>query len=133
MSMEFSTDSLFHEAKDNFIEGNYKMAEAMLAQLLLKPQRNPEIHQMLGTIYYDQGKFNKAIKSFQRALELDPTFTDASVGLSIILNDIGRYDEGKKVFDDAKKLLDLRSNRPDPYIDEKIATPTPYRAAESAR
>ena len=121
MSMEFSTDSLFHEAKDNFIEGNYKMAEAMLAQLLLKPQRNPEIHQMLGTIYYDQGKFNKAIKSFQRALELDPTFTDASVGLSIILNDIGRYDEGKKVFDDAKKLLDLRSNRPDPYIDEKIA------------
>ncbi len=119
--MEYSTDPLFQEAKQNFIDGNYKMAEAMLAQLLLKPQRNPEIHQMLGTIYYDQGKFNKAIKSFQRALELDPTYTDASVGLSIILNDIGRYDEGKKVFNDAKKLLELRSNRPDPYIDEKIA------------
>lgn len=119
--MEYTVDALFQEAKENFIEGNYKMAEAMLAQLLQTPQRNPEIHQMLGTIYYDQGKFNKAIKSFQRALELDPTYTDASVGLSIILNDIGRYDEGKKVFDDAKKLLDLRSNRPDPYIDEKIA------------
>lgn len=119
--MEYSTEALFQEAKQNFIDGNYKMAETMLAQLLTKPQRNPEIHQMLGTIYYDQGKFNKAIKSFQRALELDPTYTDASVGLSIILNDIGRYDEGKKVFDDAKKLLELRSNRPDPYIDEKIA------------
>ncbi|OYZ18675.1 MAG: hypothetical protein B7Y39_13145 [Bdellovibrio sp. 28-41-41] len=119
--MEYSTEAIFQEAKQNFIDGNYKMAETMLAQLLTKPQRNPEIHQMLGTIYYDQGKFNKAIKSFQRALELDPTYTDASVGLSIILNDIGRYDEGKKVFDDAKKLLDLRSNRPDPYIDEKIA------------
>jgi tetratricopeptide (TPR) repeat protein len=119
--MEYSTEALFQEAKQNFIDGNYKMAESMLAQLLTKPQRNPEIHQMLGTIYYDQGKFNKAIKSFQRALELDPTYTDASVGLSIILNDIGRYDEGKKVFDDAKKLLELRSNRPDPYIDEKIA------------
>ncbi|MBL7545001.1 MAG: tetratricopeptide repeat protein [Bdellovibrionaceae bacterium] len=119
--MEYSTEALFQEAKQNFIDGNYKMAESMLAQLLLKPQRNPEIHQMLGTIYYDQGKFNKAIKSFQRALELDPTYTDASVGLSIILNDIGRYEEGKKVFNDAKKLLELRSNRPDPYIDEKIA------------
>lgn len=119
--MEYSTEALFQEAKQNFIDGNYKMAEAMLAQLLLKPQRNPEIHQMLGTIYYDQGKFNKAIKAFQRALELDPTYTDASVGLSIILNDIGRYEEGKKIFNDAKKLLELRSNRPDPYIDEKIA------------
>ncbi len=119
--MEYSPEALFQEAKENFIEGNYKMAESMLTQLLQKPQRNPEIHQMLGTIFYDQGKFNKAIKSFQRALELDPTYTDASVGLSIILNDIGRYDEGKKVFDDARRLLDLRSNRPDPYIDEKIA------------
>ena len=61
--MEYSTEALFQEAKENFIDGNYKMAESMLAQLLKKPQRNPEIHQMLGTIYYDQGKFNKAIKS----------------------------------------------------------------------
>jgi tetratricopeptide (TPR) repeat protein len=87
--------------------------------LLQRPQKNPEVFQMLGTIYYDQGKFNKAIKTFQRALEIDPSYTDASVGLSIILNDIGRYDEGKKVFQDAKKLIDLRSGRADPYIDEK--------------
>lgn len=119
--MEYQPEALFHEAKDYFIEGNYKMTETLLAQLLQRPQRNPEIYQMLATIYYDQGKFNKAIKTFQRALEMDPTYTDASVGLSIILNDLGRYDEGKKVFDEAKKLLDLRSGRTDPYIDEKIA------------
>lgn len=120
--MEYSQDQIFREAKENFIDGNYKMAESLLAQLMQKPQRNPEIYQILGTIYYDQGKFNKAIKSFQRALELDPTYTDASVGLSIILNDIGRYDEGKKVFKDAQKLLSLKNQRPDPYVDEKIAS-----------
>ena len=119
--MEYQYEALFQEAKEQFIAGNYKVAEPLIAQLLQKPRRNPEVYQMLGTIYYDQGKFNKAIKTFQRALEIDPTYTDASVGLSIILNDIGRYDEGKKVFEDAKKLIDLRAGRTDPYIDEKIA------------
>lgn len=119
--MEYQYEALFQEAKEQFIAGNYKVAEPLIAQLLQRLQRNPEVYQMLGTIYYDQGKFNKAIKTFQRALEIDPTYTDASVGLSIILNDIGRYDEGKKVFQDAKKLIDLRAGRTDPYIDEKIA------------
>ncbi len=119
--MEYQFEAVFQEAKEQFIAGNYKVAEPLIAQLLQKPQKNPEVFQMLGTIYYDQGKFNKAIRTFQRALEIDPSYTDASVGLSIILNDIGRYDEGKKVFQDAKKLIDLRAGRADPYIDEKIA------------
>jgi tetratricopeptide (TPR) repeat protein len=76
---------------------------------------------MLGTIYYDQGKFNKAIKTFRRALEIDPTFTDASVGLSIILNDLGRYEEGKKVFMDAQAALDRKSSTVDSYAQEKLA------------
>jgi len=120
--MEISRDEVLNEARTHFINGNYKMSENLLAQLLLKPQRNPEIYQMLATIYYDQGQFSRAIKTFKRALEIDPSYTDASVGLSIILNDLGKYDEGKKVFQDAQKLLDLKSGRTDPYIDEKIAS-----------
>ncbi|MEK6772652.1 MAG: tetratricopeptide repeat protein [Bdellovibrionota bacterium] len=120
--MEISKEEILNEARSHFINGNYKMAEGLLNQLLLSPQRNPEIYQMLATIYYDQGQFSRAIKTFKRALEIDPTYTDASVGLSIILNDLGKYDEGKRVFLDAQKLLDLKSGRNDPYIDEKIAS-----------
>ena len=43
--------------------------------------------------------------------------------MSIILNDLGRYDEGKKkVFEDAKKILDESKVKDDPYINEKLAT-----------
>ena len=76
---------------------------------------------MLATIYYDQGKFNKAIRTFRRALEIDPTFTDASVGLSIILNDLGRYEEGKKVFIDAQEALSRKTIAVDSYAHEKLA------------
>ena len=108
-------------ATERFQENDYKTAEVLLQQLLLTSKRNPQIFHMLGTIYYDQGKFNKAIKTFKRALEIDPTFTDASVGLSIILNDLGRYEEGKEVFEEAQKALDTRSRETDPYTEEKLA------------
>ncbi len=58
-------------ARDYFRENKYGLAEPLLNQLILKNAKSPEVFQMLGTIYYDQGKFNKAIRAFRRALEAD--------------------------------------------------------------
>lgn len=113
---------LIEEAREAFIEGDYKSAEPLLNQPTLLHSKNPEVFQMLATIYYDQGKFNKAIKTFNTALEIDPSYTDAAVGLSIILNDIGRYDEAKKIFENAKTLLAAKKQPPDQNINEKFAT-----------
>lgn len=115
-------DEMLSEAKEAFINGNYKVAEPMLNQLILQNSRNAEVYQMLATIYYDKGQFNKAIRTFKRALEIDPTYTDASVGLSIILNDLGRYDEGQQIFDEAQKLLERKSGKMDSYVEEKLAS-----------
>lgn len=120
--MNTLTDEMLNEARENFINGNYKIAEPILSQLILQNTKNPEIYQMLATIYYDKGQFSKAIKTFKRALEIDPTYTDASVGLSIILNDLGRYEEGKEVFQKAQKLLEKKTGKSDPFIDEKLAS-----------
>ncbi len=120
--MKSFSQQLIDEARVAFIEGDYKTAEPLLNQPTLINSRNTEVFQMLATIYYDQGKFNKAIKTFRRALEIDPGYTDAAVGLSIILNDIGRYDEAKKVFEEAKALLDSKKVSAEPNINEKFAT-----------
>ncbi len=112
---------LLETTREHFREGNYRVAESLLQQLLLSDGKNPEVFHMLATIYYDQGKFNKAIRTFRRALEIDPMFTDASVGLSIILNDLGRYEEGKKVFIEAQEALARKSTSVDTYAQEKLA------------
>lgn len=121
MEATSNSDDMLVSAREYFKENKYALAEPLLNQLILKNAKSPEVFHMLGTVYYDQGKFNKAIRAFRRALELEPTFTDASVGLSIILNDLGKYEEGRKVFEEARGLLDKQNSSEDPYINEKFS------------
>jgi len=118
---EYLAEEMLSEAREQFINGNHKIAESLLNQLILQNTRNPEVYQMLATICYDKGLFNKALKTFKRALEIDPTYTDASVGLSIILNDLGRYEEGRQVFEEAQKIIDRKAGKMDSYVEEKLA------------
>lgn len=121
--MEYvDTSDILEMAREAFIAGNYQKSEPLLNQLILLDNKNPEIFQMLATIYYDKGQFKKAIKTFKRALEIDPTYTDASVGLSIILNDLGRYEEGREIFETAQRELNRTKTTTDPYINERLAT-----------
>ncbi len=119
--MKSFSQQLIDEARSAFIEGDYATAEPLLNQPTLINSKNPEVLQMLATIYYDQGKFNKAINTFKKALEIEPSYTDAAVGLSIILNDIGRYDDAKKVFEEAKAQLDAKKQNAEPNVNEKFA------------
>lgn len=112
---------LLDTAREHFKNANYRTAESLLSQLQLMNTRNAEVEHMLGTIYYDQGKFNKAIKTFKKALDIDPGFLDSAVGLSIILNDLGRYEEGRKVFTEAQKVLEKKKFQRDPYTQDKLA------------
>jgi tetratricopeptide (TPR) repeat protein len=114
-------NDLLSLAREKFTAGEMAMAERLLQQLILLNNKIPEVFHMLGTIYYDQGKFTKAIQTFKRALELNPAFSDASIGLSIIYNDLGKYQEGKAVFEEAQKQLAQSKNKPDPYVEERLS------------
>lgn len=124
--MRSFSGQLLDEAREAFIEGKYAEAETLLQQPTLQHSNNPEVFQMLATISYNRGQFNKAIKTFKKALTIDPTYTDAAVGLSIILNDLGKYEEAKKVFEDAQSLIDRKksaqSHQNTNTVDEKFAT-----------
>lgn len=115
-------DELFQAAKEYFNEGHYKIVEPMLQQLLIIDDKNPEVHYMAGTLYFEKGQLKRALSSFKRSLEIDPNFTDSSIGLSIILNDLGRYSEGKRVFEEAYALMKQKdASGSAPYVNEKLA------------
>jgi tetratricopeptide (TPR) repeat protein len=57
----------------------------------------------LGIYHYFKNNLPSAIQNLKRCLELDSKHTDAAICLSVLLNDVGNYQEGKKIFDKAKQ------------------------------
>jgi tetratricopeptide (TPR) repeat protein len=113
---------LLDTAKDHFNKGHYKLAEPLLIQLQSEPNPKPDVAYMLASIAFDKGQLKRAIQLFKQSLEIDPEFTDSSVGLSIILNDLGRYDEAKKVFEDAYGIMKQKQQMgKDAFLLQKLA------------
>ncbi len=57
------------------------------------------------------GKTEDAIKGFQKATELDPTFGTAYAGLAAIYANLGRREEAKKAYQQAMQHLDRMTER----------------------
>lgn len=115
-------EDLLQEARVYYQKRNFRMLEPMLQQFLAANPQSPEIYHMQANVYLNKGQFTKAINSFKQALTLDPTFVESSVGLSVLLNDLGKYDEAKQVYQEAEKFVDRQKEQIDPTINERLAT-----------
>ena len=58
---------------------------------------------------YDQQGFEQAVNDFQRALDLDPMFVNAAVGLTIAYDNLGEYDymAAPEAFEKARRAAEL--------------------------
>lgn len=74
-----------------------------------------------GMAYYLQNNLTKSIDSFKKVLAIDPKFTDSAISLSIIYNDIGKYDEAKRVYDLANQTLPQKKYGSDVSLDRKFS------------
>ena len=84
--------------------------------------KSAEAYFYIGNIFHIQGKLGKAVRAFNKVLDIDSSHTDASISLSVILNDIGRYEDAKKIFDKAnKKVKNEKKGLEDPHINKKFS------------
>lgn len=113
-------EELLESAREKYEARDISQAERILNQVILFNNRIPEAFYLLANIYYDQGKFSKSIKSYKRSLEIDPGYADASIGLSMLLNDMGKYEEGRQVFEAAEKVAKEKSQLKDPYVESRL-------------
>lgn len=101
--------------------GLYEEAESLINDRLQVDPENASAHYFLGVIHYFRGQIPLSVKRLKRALELDPKHTDAAICLSVLYNDIGRYDEAKSIFDRTNTLISHRSEDVTDDIDRKFA------------
>ena len=109
------------EIQKKIFQRNYNDAELMLEQGMIAEPDNADYFYLRGLMRSYQGKLVESIEDLKRSLHHDPKHTDAAVCLSVILNDIGRYDEAKKVFEQANQSVFLKQIGDDSQIDRRFA------------
>ena len=108
---------LLNEGKELFQKNILKQAQSAFEEVIEINPKNSNAYFFIGNIFHIKGQLGKAIKAFNKVLEFDPSHTDAAISLSVILNDIGKYEEAKVVFERAnKKVKKESSGVNDPHI-----------------
>jgi tetratricopeptide (TPR) repeat protein len=96
--------------KEAFEHQDFKKSEPYLSEVVQDGYEFADVYNMLGIIYHQQGKYEKAVHSFEMALEINPNYTDASMNLAVIYNDMGALDKAKAVYLDAQARAQIKTS-----------------------
>lgn len=114
---------LLKKAKDAYQKNDLKTSGLFLNEIIEQNPNATEAFFYLANIFHLKGELGKAIKAFQRVLELDPHHTDAAISLSVIFNDIGKYEEAKTIFEKANNQVKNNQQQgvSDPHLNKKFS------------
>lgn len=119
--VQFNPQVIHRLIKERKFEAAVENCESFLGQSEISDNDKKNALHMLGTAYYMQGKLGKSIEQFKKLLSIDPKHTDAAISLSVIYNDIGKYDDAKKIYQVANQSLQLKRRGSDEMLDRKFA------------
>lgn len=107
--------------KKFFEEKKYDTALQYLEKVTGERNNYADVYNMLGLIYYNYSRFEDAIKSFKRALEINPSYTEASLNLSVVFNELGMFEKSSEIYAMAKETRKGTHSYLDPYVKGKLA------------
>jgi tetratricopeptide (TPR) repeat protein len=76
---------------------------------------------MLGIIAHSRGDLHAAARYFERAVSLNPSYTEALLNLAVTYNDLGRYEAAREIHSKVRKLGRGGPVQIDPFARGKIA------------
>ncbi len=107
--------------REHYSQRDFEKAEELLRQVLDTEDRFADVHDMLGVICHSRGNFIQAERHFERALELNPSYTEAALNLAVTYNDRGKYEAAKQVYARIKGKPTGSISGLDPFARGKLA------------
>ena len=89
--MDEQTKDFLKLGRDAYRKKEYSRADDYLTRVAEQHDDFADVFNMLGVIYHDRGLFSKAQQNFERALAINPRYTEAALNLAVTYNDLGRY------------------------------------------
>ena len=81
--MDEQTKDFLKLGRDAYRKKEYSRAEDYLTRVAEQHDDFADVFNMLGVIYHDRGLFTKAQQNFERALAINPRYTEAALNLAV--------------------------------------------------
>ncbi|MFT7691425.1 MAG: 4-amino-4-deoxy-L-arabinose transferase-like glycosyltransferase/TolA-binding protein [Candidatus Latescibacterota bacterium] len=85
------TDTLVTGALKAYAEGQYSVAQRLLAQAIARGAAGPQLYNNLGLVYYKTGSMKEAKRAFSQAISLAPDYAKAQYNLGLVQVAIGDF------------------------------------------
>ncbi|MDR3605896.1 MAG: tetratricopeptide repeat protein [Oligoflexia bacterium] len=109
------------QIQDLLSRKDFARAEPMILGKLKREPESADAHYLLGVMRYFQGQLGPTVEHLRKALALDVHHTDAAICLSVLYNDVGKYDDARRVFEQANQSVAHRRQNTTSGIDKKFA------------
>jgi tetratricopeptide (TPR) repeat protein len=107
--------------REYYQKREFEKAEPVLRQVLETTERLADVHDMLGVICHTRGNFAQAEYHFERALAINPSYTEAALNLAVTYNDRGKYEAARHVYSRIRGAAAENMHGLDPFARGKIA------------
>lgn len=101
---EVSLEQAFDLAMTHMRQGNHRVAELVLGDILKACPDHAESLYMLGLVHYNMGDLDKALKTFKKAVKSENAEAEWWCNYAIILNEAGKHRESEKAYDKALEM-----------------------------
>lgn len=120
--MKTNWQEYYELGKRAFQEKDYSTALKHMEQVAGEKDTFADVFNMLGMMYFDAGRHEDAILSFKKAVKINPRYTEASLNLSVVYNEIGAYTKAQEAYAAAKESGGKdRTDYLDPFVKGKLA------------
>ena len=107
--------------REHYQKREFDKAEYLLKQVVEKTDRFADVFDMLGVIAHAQGDFRQAEQCFEKAVSLNPNYTEAQLNLMVTYNDLGKYDSAREIYAAIRGRASGGEGPADPFAMGKIA------------
>ncbi|MGD0673801.1 MAG: tetratricopeptide repeat protein [Polyangiaceae bacterium] len=107
--------------REHYQKREFTKAEPMLRRVLDVSDRLADVHDMVGVICHSRSNFAEAEYHFERALAINPGYTEAALNLAVTYNDRGKYQAARQVYSRIRDAGAVGSHGLDPFARGKIA------------
>jgi len=119
--MDKETLMRLERGREYYANREYEKAEPYLLKVAETEKGFADVANMLGVIYHDRGQVALARDYFEKAIALNPRYTEAALNLAVTYNEQGLYDEARRVHEHATSLQNAEGKQIEPFARGKLS------------